>query len=147
MNAAAPALAMDKDLPTELRELLNSPNGAEFEQALDAIVRQREQHMFRALGQLARDLHDAVRRLGTDLAQDGFPGNVADARQYLQDALEMSANAAHRTIDFAERMRLPSHGVQSNDGDAEWWATDRRGPQSTQTTQKLQQKQQLPGCG
>ena len=85
--SAAPALAMDENLPTELRALLNSPDGAEFEQALDAIVRQREQHMFRALGQLARDLHDAVRRLGSDLAQDGFPGNAADARRYLQDAL------------------------------------------------------------
>ncbi|CAM5452449.1 hypothetical protein [Rhodanobacter lindaniclasticus] len=71
--SAAPALALDENLPAELRELLNSPGGAEFEQALDAIVRQREQHMFRALGQLARDLHDAVRRLGSDLAQDGFP--------------------------------------------------------------------------
>ena len=99
------ALANSETLPSELRELLNSPEGPAFEQALDVMVRQREQNMFRALGQLARDLHDAVRRLGSDLAQDGFPGNVADARQYLQDALEMSANAAHRTIDFAERMR------------------------------------------
>jgi chemotaxis protein CheZ len=103
--SALHAIAASDALPSELRELLNSPEGPAFEQALDAIVRQREQNMFRALGQLARDLHDAVRRLGSDLAQDGFRGNVADARQYLQDALEMSSAAAHRTIDFAERMR------------------------------------------
>ena len=118
---AAPALAMDENLPNELRALLNSPDGAEFEQALDAIVRQREQHMFRALGQLARDLHDAVRWLGTDLAQDGFPGNVADARQYLQDALEMSANAAHRTIDFAERMRPQAEALTINAAEMLKW--------------------------
>lgn len=102
---AISALRTHELLPTELRDLLNSPEGPAFEQALDVMVRQREQTMFRALGQLARDLHDAVRRLGSDLAEDDFHNNVADARQYLQDALEMSANAAHRTIDFADRMR------------------------------------------
>ena len=98
-------LAGDENLPSELRNLLNSPEGPAFEHALDAMVRQREQHLFRALGQLARELHDAVRRLGGELAQEGVPGIVADARQHLQDVLEMSANAANRSIDFAERLR------------------------------------------
>ena len=97
-------LAGDENLPSELRDLLNSPEGPAFEHALDAMVRQREQHLFRALGQLARELHDAVRRLGGELAQEGVPGIVADARQHLQDVLEMSANAANRSIDFAERL-------------------------------------------
>lgn len=107
------ATAVREDLPVELRELLNSPGGPAFEQALDVMVRQREQHMFRALGQLARDLHDAVRRLGGDLAQDGFPSSVADARQYLQEALEMSGKAAHRTIDFAERISPQADALMS----------------------------------
>ena len=98
-------LASDESLPSELRDLLNSPEGPAFEHALDTMVRQREQHLFRALGQLARELHDAVRRLGGELAQEGVPGIVADARQHLQDVLEMSANAANRSIDFAERLR------------------------------------------
>ena len=91
-------------LPAELHDLLNSADGAAFEQALDALVRQREQHLFRALGLLARDLHGAVSRLGNDLAQEGVPGRVADVRKHLNDVLEMSAQAAHRSIDFAERM-------------------------------------------
>ncbi len=66
MNAMLP-VASDDALPPELRDLLNSPDGATFEQALDVMVRQREQRLFRALGQLARDLHDAVRRLGGEL--------------------------------------------------------------------------------
>ncbi|MBD8871429.1 protein phosphatase CheZ [Rhodanobacter sp. DHB23] len=98
-------LAADENLPSELRDLLNSPEGPAFEHALDSMVRQREQHLFRALGHLARELHDAVRRLGGELAQEGVPGIVADARQHLQDVLEMSANAANRSIDFAERLR------------------------------------------
>ena len=114
-------LAIDDTLPTELRELLNSPDGPAFEQALDVMVRQREQRLFRALGQLARDLHGAVRRLGGELAQDGMPGIVADARQHLQDALEMSAQAAHRSLDFAERMRPQAESLAHNAGEVLKW--------------------------
>ncbi len=119
MNLISP-LAADDALPAELRELLNSPDGPAFEQALDVMVRQREQHLFRALGQLARDLHDAVRRLGGDLAQEGVPG-IADARQHLQDALEMSAQAAHRSLDFAERMRPQAESLAHNAGEVLEW--------------------------
>ncbi len=116
------ALALDETLPTELRELLNSPEGAAFEQALDSMVRQREQHLFRALGQLARDLHDAMRRLGGELAHEGFPHRVADARQHLQDALEMSAQAAHRSLDFAERMTPQAESLTINAAEVLKWA-------------------------
>lgn len=103
MNAIA-TYPGGENLPPELKELLNSPNGQAFEQALDALVRQREQTTFRALGQLARDLHDAIRRLGGEYSEDGSV-SISDARQHLQDALDMSHDAAHRSIDFADRMR------------------------------------------
>jgi chemotaxis protein CheZ len=120
MNLSSP-LAIDETLPPELRDLLNSPDGPAFEQALDVMVRQREQRLFRALGQLARDLHDAVRRLGGELTQEGVPGIVADARQHLQDALEMSAQAAHRSLDFAERMRPHAESLTRNAGQVLEW--------------------------
>ncbi|HET6552445.1 MAG TPA: protein phosphatase CheZ [Dyella sp.] len=110
MNAQV-SLMEGGSVPQELHDLLNSADGAAFEQALDVLVRQREQRMFRALGLLARDLHDAVRRLGGDLAQEGVPGSVADARQHLHDVLEMSSQAAHRSLDFAERMRPQADAV------------------------------------
>lgn len=113
MNAQ-PALMTGETMPPELHDLLNSADGAAFEQALDVLVRQREHRLFRALGLLARDLHDAVRRLGGDLAQEGVPGSVADARQHLEDVLEMSSQAAHRTLDFAERMRPQAEAVAQN---------------------------------
>ncbi|MGO4702129.1 protein phosphatase CheZ [Dyella sp. 2RAB6] len=104
---------MSAALPQEVQELLASPDGATFEVALDTMVRQREQHLFRALGLLARDLHEAVRRLGGELAQEGVPDSVADARQNLHDVLEMSAKAAHRSIDFAERMRPQATALEN----------------------------------
>jgi chemotaxis protein CheZ len=106
--------AIGETLPQEVRELLNSEDGAAFEQALDAMLRQREQHLFRALGLLARDLHGAVRRLGGELAQEGVPDSVADARKHLGDVLEMSAKAAHRSLDFAERMRPEAEALAHN---------------------------------
>jgi len=115
MNAQVSLMAGEA-MPQELHDLLNSTDGAAFEQALDVLVRQREQRLFRALGLLARDLHDAVRRLGGDLAQEGVPGSVADARKHLQDVLEMSSQAAHRTLDFAERMRPQADALAANAG-------------------------------
>jgi chemotaxis protein CheZ len=113
MNAQVSLMA-GETLPPELHDLLNSTDGAAFEQALDVLVREREQRVFRALGLLARDLHDAVRRLGGDLAQEGVPGSVADARQHLEDVLEMSSQAAHRSLDFAERMRPQAESLAVN---------------------------------
>ncbi|MEO8747216.1 MAG: protein phosphatase CheZ [Rhodanobacter sp.] len=98
-------LAIDDGLPPQLRDLLSSADGPAFEQALDVIVCQRERHLFRLLGHLARDLHDALRRLGAELAHEGVAHVAADARQHLQDVLDMSAQAANRSLDFAERMR------------------------------------------
>lgn len=120
MNTKSP-LAIDENLPAPLRDLLNSPEGSAFEDALDTLVRQREQHLFRALGQLARDLHDAMRRLGGELAHDGVTTIVADARQHLQDVLEMSAQAANRSLDYAERMRPQADALSQNASEVLAW--------------------------
>ena len=113
MSALLSTLDSDS-MPPELKNLLTSTDGAAFEQALDALVRQREQHLFRALGLLARDLHGAVSRLGHDLAQEGVPGRVADVRKHLNDVLEMSSQAAHRAIDFADRMAPEADALAQN---------------------------------
>ena len=101
-------------LPPEVLDLLNSKDGTAFEQALDAMVRQREQHLFRALGVLARDLHGAVSRLGSDLANGGMPDSMVDARNHLAEVLEMSAQAAHRSLDFVDRIRPEAEALSNN---------------------------------
>lgn len=92
------------------------------------MVRQREQSLFRALGQLARDPHDAVRELGGDLAHEGLSHSVADARQHLQTALEMSAQAAHRSLDYAERMRPQAESLIINAAEVLKWSQGNDGP-------------------
>ncbi|TCV94171.1 chemotaxis phosphatase CheZ [Luteibacter rhizovicinus] len=99
------SLNADHEVVPELRELLDADDRAAFEKALDRLLRSREQHLFHALGCLARDLHDSVRRLAADVSSDGVPGSMGDARKHLRDVLEMSAQAAHSTLDFSEKLR------------------------------------------
>ncbi|MFC3652640.1 protein phosphatase CheZ [Dyella humi] len=113
MNAAM-TTAVNEGLPPEVLNLLTSKDGAAFEQALDAMVRQREQHLFRALGVLARDLHGAVSRLGSDLANEGVPDSMVDARNHLAEVLEMSSKAAHRSLDFVDRIRPEAEALSNN---------------------------------
>lgn len=107
-------VALNDSLPPEVLALLNSKDGTAFEQALDTMVRQREQHLFRALGVLARDLHGAVCRLGSDLANEGVPDSMVDARNYLAEVLEMSSQAAHRSLDFVDRIRPEAETLSNN---------------------------------
>jgi chemotaxis protein CheZ len=113
MNAPVTA-PVAESLPPEVLALLNTQDGTAFEQALDVMVRQREQHLFRALGVLARDLHGAVSRLGSDLANEGVPDSMTDARNYLAEVLEMSSKAAHRSLDFVDRMRPEAEALSNN---------------------------------
>ena len=113
MNAMT-ATTVTETLPPEVLALLNSSDGAAFEQALDVMVRQREQHLFRALGVLARDLHGAMSRLGSDLANEGVPESMTDARNYLAEVLDMSSKAAHRSLDFVDRMRPEADALSAN---------------------------------
>ena len=147
MNAQVSLMAGEA-MPPELHALLNSADGVAFEKALDVLVREREQRVFRALGLLARDLHDAVRRLGGDLAQEGVPGSVADARKHLEDVLEMSSQAAHRSLDFVERMRPQAEALSENasaviDGTTKaksrtcWQSSRRRSPMLAATASPI----------
>ena len=129
MSAVLPSLA--GQLPPELHALLNSADGAAFEQALDTLMRQREQSLFRALGLLARDLHDAVRRLDDGLAGETVSGSMANARKHLNDVLEMSALAAHRSMDFAERTGPEADDLAAQAGKVLASASDRGGPSET----------------
>jgi chemotaxis protein CheZ len=112
MNAMT--VPVNESLPPGVLELLNSKDGTAFEQALDTMVRQREQHLFRALGVLARDLHGAVSRLGSDLANEGVPDSMVDARNHLAEVLDMSSKAAHRSLDFVDRIRPEAEALSNN---------------------------------
>ncbi|HET7266975.1 MAG TPA: protein phosphatase CheZ [Rhodanobacteraceae bacterium] len=90
-------------LPPELRALLETRDSDAFEASLDALFARRQSDLFRALGHLTRDLHKSIVHLTQESGQP--PAGAPFARQSLQEALAMSAGAAHETLAMAERLR------------------------------------------
>ncbi|MDX2299862.1 MAG: protein phosphatase CheZ [Xanthomonadaceae bacterium] len=101
---ALPSSASDH-VPERLRDLLQSRDPEQIEQAIAAMLREREQSLFIALGQLARELHESVKNVATALQPEGggAPG-MPEARRRLDEALDMSERAAHQSLDIGDRL-------------------------------------------
>ncbi len=95
----------DDALPREIRELLQNADSDAFETALERMLRNRDQELFRTLGHLARDMHDSVRHLASEVGADSDSDSVQHMRQHLTEALDMSSQAAHRNLDMVEDLR------------------------------------------
>ncbi|PKM01760.1 MAG: chemotaxis protein CheZ [Gammaproteobacteria bacterium HGW-Gammaproteobacteria-6] len=94
-------------LPERIRTLLQSRDGNEIEDAITQMVRERENALFIALGQLARDLHESVKNVASALAEEsGEPGagGMPEARKRLDEALDLSERAAHHSLDIGDRL-------------------------------------------
>lgn len=106
-------------LPERIRALLQSRDSHEIEDAITQMVRERESALFVALGQLARDLHESVKHVASALADDhGEPGGMPQARQRLDEALDLSERAAHHSLDIGDRLlaqtdQLAAHAMAS----------------------------------
>ncbi|MDT8438373.1 MAG: protein phosphatase CheZ [Wenzhouxiangellaceae bacterium] len=92
-------------LPT-LRALLAAAEVSdqlEFQNQLDKLTALREQRLFQEIGRLTRQLHDALTSFQSDsrlleVAGSEFP----DARDRLDQVIEMTERSAHRTMDLIE---------------------------------------------
>lgn len=92
-------------LPAPIEALLASRTAGDLNQAVEAIVREREHRLFVVLGRLARDLHESARGLARAIASgEGDTRDVPAARRRLDEALGMSEDAAHRSLDVGERL-------------------------------------------
>lgn len=92
-------------LPERIRALLQSRDGSEIEEAITKMVRERENALFIALGQLARNLHESVKNVACALAEEnGEQTGMPAARKRLHEALDLSERAAHRSLDIGDRL-------------------------------------------
>lgn len=106
MNDTSTPTAGFHPLPVELSALLRADDQASFDAALDQLLRNREQSIFRALGTLARDLHDAIKRLTQDIPTEaGQAASLESARHRLQEVLDMGSKAAHQSLSMVEELR------------------------------------------
>ncbi len=92
-------------LPT-IRALLTAAEQSDpvdFQNQLDKLTALREQSLFQEIGRLTRQLHDALTSFQADtrlleVAGSEFP----DARDRLDQVIEMTERSAHRTMDLIE---------------------------------------------
>ena len=102
-----PAKKTDSDLILEqaraLVSELESGNADAAEQLIDELGRVREQNLFRELGKMTRQLHDALNSFAVDsriisMAESEIP----DAKARLNHVITMTEDSANRTLAAVE---------------------------------------------
>ncbi|HET9391477.1 MAG TPA: protein phosphatase CheZ [Steroidobacteraceae bacterium] len=87
-----------------LTEALRTEDETAFFAAVDHIVHMREPGMFTELRQLTGDLQKALERFGIESRlQDIAENEIPDARARLSHVIDMTDEAAHRTLDLVEQ--------------------------------------------
>lgn len=101
-----PASKLDNALLAQARSLvteLEAGNTAAAENLIDEFARQRDQSLYRELGRMTRQLHDALNGVPLDvsirnLARTEFP----DTRARLNHVITMTEDSANRTLNAVE---------------------------------------------
>jgi chemotaxis protein CheZ len=87
-----------------LTEALRQEDETAFFAAVDHIVHMREPGMFKELRQLTGDLQGALERFSVESRlQDIAANEIPDARARLTHVINMTDEAAHRTLDLVEQ--------------------------------------------
>ena len=87
----------------DLLETLERGDEVGASEVIDELANIRELEIYKEMGKLTRELHDAITAFGMDeqinvLAEDSIP----DARQRLRHVIDMTDQAAHRTLTAVE---------------------------------------------
>ncbi len=107
---------MNAETRVELaRELLSSLEAGEMEQADQLIARlamEREESLFREVGKLTRELHDALRNMEMDSRLAGLAEHeMPDVRERLKYVLEKTESSANRTLNALEDIMPRISGI------------------------------------
>jgi len=117
----------DKELALErarsLVSQIEAGNESEISRLLDELDRMRENNIFKELGKLTRELHDALKNFQidshlSDLAEKEIP----DAKDRLNYVITMTEQAAHRTLNAVEESLPLSEKIEKRAGElGEQW--------------------------
>jgi len=73
-------------------------------EVLDELTRMRESDLFKELGRLTRELHEALKSFQLDARLAEFAEKeIPDAKERLNHVIALTEQAAHRTLDLVER--------------------------------------------
>lgn len=88
-----------------LLSALEVDDHAGIELELKNLVQVHDHEMFQELGRLTRELHQAIQSLSFDPAlRDLAENEIPDAKARLQHVIEMTEQAAHRTMEAVEEL-------------------------------------------
>ncbi len=88
-----------------------------IQEHLDELTRIRETQLFQELGQLTRDLHEALKAFRVDSRLTELAGEIPDAQDRLNHVINMTEQSAHRTLTAIEES-LPVVGRFAGEGGA-----------------------------
>lgn len=102
MKNAEPHGSESLGLARRLVEQLEAGESEAAQQTIDALTRIRETELFRELGVLTRDLHEALKSFQVDSRLCEIANDIPDARARLSHVIELTERAAHRTLTAIE---------------------------------------------
>jgi chemotaxis protein CheZ len=116
-------------LALSLVTALEDGNEDEAEKSITELARTYEASLFNEIGQLTRQVHDALSYCGDDeRIADIAKHEIPDARERLRYVIEKTEDSANRTLDIAEKL-LNDSGVLADEAGkmkTEWQRFSRR---------------------
>lgn len=97
-------------LARRLVKQLEAGDSDGIQQTLDSLTRLREAELYRELGVLTRDLHEALKSFRVDSRLCEIANDIPDARKRLSHVIDLTEQAAHRTLTAIEAA-LPLAGA------------------------------------
>jgi len=73
-----------------------------FAERLQELLRRREDAFFQRIAQLTHELQAAVAELDSDARWNALAGELPDAGARIDHVIQLTENAAHRTLDLVE---------------------------------------------
>ncbi|MFV8833622.1 protein phosphatase CheZ [Aquisalimonas sp.] len=123
MTDASPDLAAYEAKARELLSCIEAGDEEAVGKALDELTRLRETELFREIGKLTRELHEALKSFRLDgRLSDIAVSEIPDAHERLNHVIELTENSAHRTLTALEESleTLSSIGSEGKVLAAEW---------------------------
>ncbi len=97
---------------------LETGNVGEAGRLMDALARQRETGLFQELGKMTRELHDALNSFQLDTRISSMAeSDIPDAKERLNYVIEMTDQAAHKTLNAVEEALPISEELKDQSGE------------------------------
>jgi len=96
---------------------LESGNGEQAEKIIEQLGRMRERSLFQELGKMTRQLHESINSFAVDdRIQSLAETDIPDAKARLNHVIEMTENAANRTLNTVEAVLPISEDLKARAG-------------------------------